>query len=39
LPGFGEVAVEIHLGVAGEESAEDKTVEALGLAVGSEAGV
>jgi hypothetical protein len=23
LPGFGQVAVEVHLGVAGEESAED----------------
>ena len=39
LPGFGEIAVEMHLGVAGEESAEDEAVEALGLAVGSKAGV
>jgi hypothetical protein len=37
LPGFGEVAMQIHLRVAGEESAEDEAVEALGLAVGGEA--
>jgi hypothetical protein len=31
--------VEIHLCVAGEETAEDEAVEALGLAVGGEAWV
>jgi len=39
LPGFGQVAVEVPLRVAGEESAEDQAVEALGLAVGGEAWV
>jgi hypothetical protein len=39
LPGFGEVAMETHLRVAGEESAEYEAVHPLRLAVGGEAGV
>ena len=39
LPGFGEVAVEIHLIVALEEAAEEQAVNALRLGVGGEAGV
>ncbi len=39
LPGFGEVAVEIHLVVALEEAAEEQAVHALGLGVGGEARV
>src|SRR5260370_29409410 len=39
VPGFGQVAVEIHLCVAGEEAAEDESVKALRLAVGGEAWV
>ena len=39
IPGFGEVAVEIHLVVAFEEAAEEQAVNVLGLSVGSEAGV
>jgi hypothetical protein len=36
VPGFGEVAVEIHLVVALEEAAEEQAVEVLGLRVGGE---
>ena len=38
-PGFGEVAVEIHLIVALEEAAEEQAVNALGLRIGGEARV
>src|ERR1041384_1936090 len=37
LPGFGEVAVEIHLRVAGQKAGEDEAVEALRLAIGGKA--
>src|SRR5260370_36443760 len=39
LPGFGEGAVEIHLGVAGEEGGGDEAVAAVWLTVGGEARV
>ena len=39
VPGFGEVAVEIHLIVALEEAAEEQAVNALGLRIGGEARV
>ena len=39
FPGFGEVAVKIHLIVALEEAAEEQTVNALGLRIGGEARV
>ena len=39
VPGFGEVAVEIHLIVALEEAAEEQAVNALGLRIRGEARV
>lgn len=39
VPGFGEVAVEVHLIVAFEQAAEEKAIDALRLRVGGEAGV
>ena len=39
VPGFGEVAVEIHLIVALEEAAEEQAVDALGLRIRGEARV
>ena len=39
VPGFGEVGVEIHFGVAFDEAVEEESGEALGLRVGPEAGV
>jgi len=39
FPGFGEVAVQVHLFVAFEEGGEEQAVEVLGLRVGGEAGV
>ena len=39
FPGFGEVAVEIHLGVAFEERGEEKAVNVGGVGVGSKAGI
>ena len=38
LPRFGQVTVEIHLGVARQQAGKDECVEALGLAVGGETG-
>ena len=37
VPGFGEIAVEIHLIVALEEAAEEQAVNALGLRISGEA--
>jgi hypothetical protein len=39
LPGFSEVAVEVHLFVAFEGGGKEQAVNALGLAVGGIAGV
>jgi hypothetical protein len=38
-PGFGEIAVEVHLGVALEEAGEEEAVKMSGLAVGGVARV
>ena len=37
VPEFGEVAVQIHLRIAPEQSAENEAIESLRLAVGGEA--
>ena len=39
VPGFGQVGVEIHFGIALDEAVEKKSRKALGLHVGPEAGV
>jgi len=39
VPGFGEIRVEIHLGVALDQAVEKESGEALGLCVRAEAGV
>jgi hypothetical protein len=39
FPGCGEIAVEIHLCVASEQTAEDQAIEALRLAVRGETGI
>jgi hypothetical protein len=39
FPGFGEVAVQVHLLVAFEEGGEGEAVEMLGLRVGGVTGV
>ncbi len=39
VPGFGEIAVKIHLVVALEEAAEEQAVDVRGLRVGGEAGI
>ena len=36
-PGFGEVAVKIHLIISLEQAAEEEPVDALGLGIGGEA--
>ena len=36
-PGFGEVAVKIHLIISLEQAAEEESVDALGLGIGGEA--
>ena len=39
VPGFGEVAVQVHLFIALEEGGEEQAVDVLGLRVGGVAGV
>ena len=39
VPGFGEIAVEIHLIVALEEAAEEQAIDFLRLRVGGKAGI
>jgi len=39
VPGFGEVGVEIHFGVALDQAIEEERGETLGLGVGSETGI
>ena len=39
FPGFGEIAVKSHLGVALEEAGEEQSVDVLRCGVGREAGV
>jgi hypothetical protein len=38
-PGFGEVAVKVHLVVAANEAAEEEAIDALRIGVGGEAGI
>jgi hypothetical protein len=38
-PGFGKIAVKIHLIVALQQAAEEKSIDALGLRIGGEARV